>query len=117
MECQRLCQLRQKGADRCADKVTTVRLNPASLGSHLTPGTASLDDLLRQNSISCANILNQVSTSKATTRLRIPNLAANFDANSFAENKQVQKLQEIFQPARLALFGGGHGHAAGGPGA
>ncbi len=59
-----------KGAIECADKVTTV--SPSYAGEILDPGTATAwTTCCARSSISCA-ASSMVSTSKATTRLRIP---------------------------------------------
>ena len=85
-----------KGAIECADKVTTV--SPSYAGEILDPGTATAwTTCCARSSISCA-ASSMVSTSKSYDPAADPNLAANFDANSFAENKPSAKkeLQEIF---------------------
>ena len=85
-----------KGAIECADKVTTV--SPSYAGEILDPWYShGLDDLLRQKQYKLCGILNGIDV-KSYDPAADPNLAANFDANSFAENKPKCKkeLQEIF---------------------
>ena len=85
-----------KGAIECADKVTTV--SPSYAGEILDPWYShGLDDLLRQKQYKLCGILNGIDV-KSYDPATDPNLAANFDANSFAENKPKCKkeLQEIF---------------------
>ncbi len=85
-----------KGAIECADKVTTV--SPSYAGEILDPWYShGLDDLLRQKQYKLCGILNGIDV-KSYNPAADPNLAANFDANSFAENKPKCKkeLQEIF---------------------
>ena len=85
-----------KGAIECADKVTTV--SPSYAGEILDPWYShGLDDLLRQKQYKLCGILNGIDV-KSYDPAEDPNLAANFDANSFAENKPKCKkeLQEIF---------------------
>ncbi len=90
------CVNYMKGAIECADKVTTV--SPSYANEILDPWYShGLDDLLRQKQYKLCGILNGIDVvgyDPATD----PNIAANFDSNSFVENKLVCKrdLQKEF---------------------
>ena len=85
-----------KGAIECCDKVTTA--SPSYASEILDPWYAhGLDGFLRQKQYKLCGILNGIDV-KGYDPATDPNLVANFDSNTFAENKPKckEELQEIF---------------------
>ena len=75
----------------CADKVTTV--SPSYANEILDPWYShGLDDLLRQKQYKLCGILNGIDT-KGYNPATDPNIAANFDTKTFAENKPLCKKE------------------------